>query len=77
MSRSKRQSSGDVVRTVWKYKAVTVETKVKIIEGLQWGEKMVDAAPSYNMNHSTTARILKNKYKIVEYVKFIIMFYFV
>ncbi|TEA42510.1 hypothetical protein DBR06_SOUSAS25010007, partial [Sousa chinensis] len=33
------------------------------------GKKIVDVAHSYNMNHSTIGTILKNKDKIMEYVK--------
>ena len=35
---------------------------------MEKGEKMVDTAQSYNMNHSTTGIILKNKEKIMEHV---------
>ena len=69
MSRSKRKSSGDVARTAKKRQAITMETKVKIIERVERGEKMVDVAHSYNMNHSTIGTILKNEDKIMEHVK--------
>ena len=36
---------------------------------MQWGEKMVDVACSYNMNHSSIGPILKNMEKIMEHVK--------
>ena len=35
---------------------------------MEKGEKTVDTAQSYNMNHSTTGIILKNKEKIMEHV---------
>ena len=35
---------------------------------MEKGEKTVDTAQSYNMNHSTTGIILKNKEKIMELV---------
>lgn len=35
---------------------------------MEKGEKTVDTAKSYNMNHSTTGIILKNKEKIMEHV---------
>ena len=41
MSRSKHKSSSDVANTA-KRQAVTMETKVKIIERVERGEKMVD-----------------------------------
>ena len=41
---------------------------MKIIERVEQGEKMVDIARLYNMNHSTNGMILKNKDKIIEHV---------
>ena len=69
MSRSKRKSSSDVAGTAKKCQAITMETKVKIIERAGQGEKIVDVAHSYNMNHSNICTILKNKDKIMEHVK--------
>ena len=46
-----------------------METKVKIIERVEWGEKIVDITRSDNMNHLTTHTILKDKDKILERVK--------
>ncbi|XP_069396460.1 tigger transposable element-derived protein 1-like [Delphinus delphis] len=46
-----------------------METKVKIIERVERGEKVVDIACSYNMNCSTIGTILKNTDKIMEHVK--------
>lgn len=68
MSGSKRKKSGDVAGTAKKRQAVTIETKVKKIKRLEQGEKMLDGARFYNMNHSTISTIL-NKDKIVEQVK--------
>ncbi|XP_021573038.1 tigger transposable element-derived protein 1 [Carlito syrichta] len=68
MSRSKRKSD-DVAGTAKKRQAITMETKVKIIERVERGEKMVDVARSYNMNRSTICTILKNKDKIMEHMK--------
>ena len=48
MSGSKHKSSCDVAGTVKKRQAITMETKVKIIEKVVRGEKMVDVARSYN-----------------------------
>ena len=45
-----------------------METKVKIIERVEQGKKMVDPH-SYNTNHSTIGTILKNRDKIMEHVK--------
>ncbi|TKC46366.1 hypothetical protein EI555_009232 [Monodon monoceros] len=45
-----------------------METKVKVIERMEQGEKMVDVAHSYNMNRSTIGTILKNKDKLMEHV---------
>ncbi|XP_019789663.1 putative CENPB DNA-binding domain-containing protein 1 [Tursiops truncatus] len=45
-----------------------METKVKIIERVEHGEKMVGVTSSYNMNCSTNDMILKNKDKIMEHV---------
>ena len=42
-----------------------METKVKIVEREEWGEKMVDIAHSHTMNCSTTGMILKNKDKVI------------
>ncbi|XP_057575413.1 tigger transposable element-derived protein 1-like isoform X2 [Hippopotamus amphibius kiboko] len=69
MSGSKRKSSGDVAGTAKKRHAITMETKVKIIERVERGEKMVDVAQSYNLNRSTIGSIVKNKDKIMEHVK--------
>ena len=46
-----------------------METKVKIIEKVEWGEKIVDITHSYDMNCSTIGMILKNKDKIMEHMK--------
>ena len=48
MSGSKCKSSGDITGTVKKRQAITMETKVKIIERVEQGKKMVDIAHSYN-----------------------------
>ena len=69
MSESKRKSSGDIAGTAKKRQAITMETKVKIIERVEQGKKMVDVACSYNMNCSTISMNLKNKDKIMEHVK--------
>ena len=61
MSRSKRKGSGDVAGTAKKRQAITMETKVKIIERVEQGKKMVGVAPSYNMNSSIIDTILKNR----------------
>ncbi|TEA39858.1 hypothetical protein DBR06_SOUSAS4610103, partial [Sousa chinensis] len=69
MSGSKCKSSGDVAGTAKKCQVITVETKVKIIERVEQGEKIVDITHSCNMNRSTIGTILKNKDKIMERVK--------
>ena len=69
MSGSKCKRSGDVAGTAKKRQAITMETKVKVIERMERGEKMVDVAHSYNMNRSTIGTILKNKDKLMEHVK--------
>ena len=69
MPGSKHKNSGDVAGTAKKRQVITMETKVKIIERVQRGEKMVDIACSYNMNRSTIGTILKNKDKTMKYVK--------
>ncbi|XP_066879268.1 putative CENPB DNA-binding domain-containing protein 1 [Kogia breviceps] len=69
MSGSKHKSRGDVAGTAKKCQVITMETKVKVTERVERGEKMVDVAHSYNMNHSTIGTILKNKDKIMERVK--------
>ena len=66
MSGSKRRSSGYVFGTAKKRQVIMMETRVKIIERVGRGKKMVDVACSYNMNHSTIGTILKNKDKIME-----------
>jgi len=52
MFRSKHKSSGDVAGTAKKHQAITMKTKVKIIERVEQGKKMVKITYSYNMNHS-------------------------
>ena len=69
MSGSKRKSSSDVAGTAKKHQGITMETKVKIIERVERGGKMIDIARSYNMNSSTISTLLKNKDKIMEHVK--------
>ena len=69
MSGSKRKSRGDVAGTVKKRQAIMMETKVKVIERVERGKKMLDIAHSYNMNHSIIGRNLKNRDKIMERVK--------
>ena len=64
MSGSKPKSSGDVAGATKKSQVIRMETKVKIIERVEQGEKMVDIAHSYNTNRSTISTILKNKDKI-------------
>lgn len=46
-----------------------METKVKTIERVEQGKKMVDVTHSYNINCSTMNIILKNKDKVTEHVK--------
>ena len=55
------KSRGNVPGTARKCLVITTETKMKIIERVEHGEKMVDTACSYNMNCSTIGIILKNK----------------
>ena len=69
MSRSKCKSSSDVAGTAKKRQVIMTDTKVKIIERVERGKKMVDVACYYNMNGSTICMILKNKDKIMEHVK--------
>ena len=69
MSGNKRKSSGDVAGTVKKRQAIMMKTKVKIIERVERGKKMLDIVHSYNMNHSIIGTNLKNKDKIMEHVK--------
>ena len=47
--------------TARKCQEITRETKMKIIERMEHGEKMVDTAGSYDMHCSTISVILKNK----------------
>ncbi|TEA24153.1 hypothetical protein DBR06_SOUSAS2610109, partial [Sousa chinensis] len=47
-----------------KRQAITMETKVNIIERVERGEKMADVTCSYNMTHSTICSVVKNKDKI-------------
>ena len=49
MSGSKRKSSSDVTGTAKKLQEVTMETKVKIIETVEWSKKVVEVACSYNV----------------------------
>ena len=62
---NKRKSTGDGAGTAKK----RLETKVKMINRVEWDKKMVVVACSYNMNHSTTGKIVKNKHTIMKYVK--------
>lgn len=55
----KSKSSGDTVGTAKKCQEIPMETKVKIIERVERGEKMTDISCSYNMNCS--GMILKKK----------------
>ena len=48
MSRSKHKSSDDAPGSAKKHQAITTETKVKIIERMGWGKKVVDITHSYN-----------------------------
>ena len=67
MSRSKREGSSDRAGTTRKCQTIMMETKVKIIERVDRGIKMV--THSYNTNCSTISMILKNKEKFKEHVK--------
>ncbi|XP_068398055.1 tigger transposable element-derived protein 1-like [Eschrichtius robustus] len=69
MSGSKHKSSGDVAGAAKNRQVITMETKVKIIDRVERGDKMVDVAHSYNLNCSTIGTILKNKDNIMEHVK--------
>lgn len=60
MSRNKRRSSNNEAGTAKKHQAITMGSKVKIIEGNEGGEKMADIARSYNTNRSTIGTILNN-----------------
>ena len=57
MFRSKHKSSGDVAGTAEKHQAITMKTKVKIIERVEQGKKMVKITYSYNMNHSILGHV--------------------
>ena len=56
MFRSKHKSSGDVAGTA-KHQAITLETKVNIIERVEQGKKVVKITYSYNMNHSVLEHV--------------------
>ncbi|TEA25886.1 hypothetical protein DBR06_SOUSAS28510002, partial [Sousa chinensis] len=66
MSRSKHKGSFIWLVLLRSTKALAMETKVKITERAEQGEKRVDFARSYNMNPSTIGMIQKNKDKIIE-----------
>ena len=53
MSGSKHKSRGGAAGTAEKCQAITMETKVNIIERVEHGKKMVAIAHTYNMNYST------------------------
>ena len=69
MSGSKQKNSSDVAGTAKKHQEITMETKMKIIEKVEQGEKMVDTSCSCNISNSTTGMILKNWDKTVDHVK--------
>ena len=69
MSRSKHKSSSDAAGAAKKCQPITVKIKVKVIERVEQGKKMVDITLSYNRNHPTICMILKKKDKIMEHVK--------
>ena len=69
MSRSKHKSSSDAAGTAKKYQPIAMKAKMKVIEKVEQGIKMVDITYSYNMNHPTICMILKKKDKIMEHVK--------
>ena len=68
MSRNTHKNNSDVAGTA-KCQTITVETKVKTIERVEQGKKMVDVTHFYNINCSTMNIILKNKDKVTEHVK--------
>ena len=61
MSGSKQKNSSDVAGTAKKHQEITMETKMKIIEKVEQGEKMADIAHSYNMNYLTRHDSKKQK----------------
>lgn len=63
------ESSGDVEGAARKCKAITRETKIKIIKRMDQGKKMVDVAHSYYVTRSSSGTVLKNKDKIMGHVK--------
>ena len=65
-------SGGDVAGTAKKHQEIAMETKVKIIERMKQGKRMVDIACFCTMNHSTIGTILKNKDKIMEHTKSVV-----
>ena len=68
MPGSKHKSRGGAAGTAEKCQAITMETKVKIIERVEQGKKIVDVTHSYNMNYSIISTSLKNKDKIMQHV---------
>ena len=66
---AKHKSSSDVAGTAKKHQAMLMETKVKIIERVEWDKKMVDVTHSFNLNSSTIGTVLQNEDKILEPVK--------
>ena len=57
MSGSKQKNSNDVAGTAQKHQAITMETKVNIIERVEQGKKVVKITYSYNMNHSVLEHV--------------------
>ena len=67
LCRNKHSSISDVASTPKNHQMIQMETKVKIIKSVERGGKMIDVAPSYDMNFSTIIMSVKNK--IMEHVK--------
>ena len=65
MSKRKRDSQIDKKRR----RAITMETKVKIITQYEKGEKMADIARTHKMCHSTIRTIILDKVRIMDHVK--------
>ena len=66
---SKKRQASDVSGSAEKRQVILMETKVTIINKLNSGEKIVNVARTFNMNHSIVGTIYKSKDRIMEHVK--------
>ncbi|KHJ44556.1 CENP-B DNA-binding domain protein [Trichuris suis] len=69
MSGVKDKGGDDTAQKAKKRRALTIATKMDIIERVERGERIADVGRAHNLNRSTVGTIMKSKDRIKEHAK--------